>query len=63
MDVNVISANYEESQSRGWYAALLLAMLTAYALALIGIVLLYVYYTKVNYYLVLQIYVKRLKRQ
>ncbi|KAJ8733976.1 hypothetical protein PYW07_014527 [Mythimna separata] len=39
-------SNYEETQSRGWYAALLLAMLTAYALALIGIVLLYVYYTK-----------------
>ncbi|XP_021200408.2 probable serine incorporator isoform X1 [Helicoverpa armigera] len=39
-------SNYEESQSRGWYAALLLAMLTAYALALIGVVLLYVYYTK-----------------
>ncbi|KAG6462088.1 probable serine incorporator isoform X2 [Manduca sexta] len=39
-------SNYEESQSRGWYAALLLAMLTCFALTLTGIVLLYVYYTK-----------------
>ncbi|XP_063833702.1 serine incorporator 1 isoform X2 [Ostrinia nubilalis] len=39
-------SNYEESQSRGWYAALLLAMLTCFALALTGIVLLYVFYTK-----------------
>ncbi|XP_026726115.1 probable serine incorporator isoform X2 [Trichoplusia ni] len=39
-------SNYEESQSRTWYAALLLAMLTCYALAITGVVLLYVYYTK-----------------
>ncbi|XP_046969651.1 probable serine incorporator isoform X2 [Vanessa cardui] len=39
-------SNYEESQSRGWYSALLLAMLSCYALTLTGIVLLYVYYTK-----------------
>lgn len=39
-------SNYEESESRGWYSALLLAMLTCYALTLTGIVLLYVYYTK-----------------
>ncbi|CAH0722656.1 unnamed protein product, partial [Brenthis ino] len=41
-------SNYEESQSRGWYTALLLAMLTCYALTLTGIVLLYVYYTKTD---------------
>ncbi|XP_053600777.1 probable serine incorporator isoform X3 [Plodia interpunctella] len=39
-------SNYEESQSRGWYAALLLSMLTCFALTLAGIVLLYVFYTK-----------------
>ncbi|CAH2068736.1 unnamed protein product, partial [Iphiclides podalirius] len=39
-------SNYEESQSRGWYAVLLLSMLTCFALTLTGIVLLYVYYTK-----------------
>ncbi|KAL0850093.1 hypothetical protein ABMA28_011981 [Loxostege sticticalis] len=39
-------SNYEESESRGWYAALLLAMLTCFALTLTGIVLLYVFYTK-----------------
>lgn len=41
-------ANYEETQSRGWYAALLLAMLTMFTATLTGIVLLYVYYTKVS---------------
>ncbi|CAH0600283.1 unnamed protein product [Chrysodeixis includens] len=41
-------SNYEESQSRTWYAALLLAMLTCYALAITGVVLLYVYYTKAS---------------
>ncbi|XP_049887242.1 probable serine incorporator isoform X1 [Pectinophora gossypiella] len=41
-------SNYEESQSRGWYAALLLAMLTLFTLTLTGIVLLYVYYTKAD---------------
>ncbi|XP_068629155.1 probable serine incorporator isoform X2 [Battus philenor] len=39
-------SQYEESQSRGWYAALLLSMLTCFTLTLTGIVLLYVYYTK-----------------
>ncbi|KPJ13654.1 putative serine incorporator [Papilio machaon] len=39
-------SNYEETQSRTWYAALLLSMLTCFTLALTGIVLLYVYYTK-----------------
>ncbi|CAG9575899.1 unnamed protein product [Danaus chrysippus] len=39
-------SNYEETQSRGWYSALLLAMLSCYALTLTGIVLLYVFYTK-----------------
>ncbi|CAG4963029.1 unnamed protein product [Parnassius apollo] len=37
---------YEESESRGWYAALLISMLTCFALTLTGIVLLYVYYTR-----------------
>lgn len=57
MDFNgVISppANYEESESRGWYAALLLAMLTCFALTLTGIVLLYVFYTKVMQHMTLQ---------
>ncbi|XP_013193123.1 probable serine incorporator isoform X3 [Amyelois transitella] len=39
-------SKYEESESRGWYAALLLAMLTCFALTLTGVVLLYVFYTK-----------------
>ncbi|CAK1548481.1 unnamed protein product [Leptosia nina] len=39
-------SNYEESQSRGWYAALLLGMLTCYALAITGITLLFIFYTK-----------------
>ncbi|XP_034841431.1 probable serine incorporator isoform X2 [Maniola hyperantus] len=39
-------SNYEETQSKGWYSALLLAMLSCYALTITGIVLLYVYYTK-----------------
>lgn len=38
-------SKYEESESRGWYAALVLAMLACFALALTGVVLLYVYYT------------------
>ncbi|XP_050673448.1 probable serine incorporator isoform X3 [Leptidea sinapis] len=37
---------YEETQSRGWYSALLLAMLSCYGLAITGITLLYVFYTK-----------------
>ncbi|XP_059048953.1 probable serine incorporator isoform X2 [Achroia grisella] len=41
-------SNYEESESRGWYAALLTAMLACFALALTGVVLLYVFYTKSN---------------
>ncbi|KAI5635363.1 serine incorporator (Serinc) domain-containing protein [Phthorimaea operculella] len=41
-------SNYEESESRGWYAALLLAMLTCFTLAITGIALLYVYYTKAD---------------
>ncbi|XP_048005330.1 probable serine incorporator isoform X5 [Leguminivora glycinivorella] len=39
-------SNYEESESRGWYAALLLAMLTCFTLALTGIVLLFVNFTQ-----------------
>jgi hypothetical protein len=37
--------NYEETDSRGWYIALLTATFMQYALALTGIILLYVYYT------------------
>lgn len=37
--------NYEETQSRGWYAALLSATAIQYILSLIGVILLYVYYT------------------
>ncbi|XP_041974202.1 serine incorporator 1 isoform X2 [Aricia agestis] len=39
-------SKYEESESKGWYAALLLSMLTCFALTLTGVVLLYIYYTK-----------------
>ncbi|XP_063373577.1 probable serine incorporator isoform X3 [Cydia amplana] len=39
-------SNYEESESRGWYAALLLAMITCFALALAGIVLLFLNFTQ-----------------
>ncbi|XP_063547401.1 probable serine incorporator isoform X7 [Cydia strobilella] len=39
-------SNYEESESRGWYAALLLAMLTCFTLALTGIVLLFLNFTQ-----------------
>ncbi|CAH1403319.1 unnamed protein product [Nezara viridula] len=38
--------NYEETESRKWYAALMLTMLINYALAITGIVLLYVFFTK-----------------
>ncbi|KAF5287564.1 hypothetical protein FQA39_LY15893 [Lamprigera yunnana] len=38
--------NYEETESRGWYAALLGATFLSYALAITGIVLLYVFFTK-----------------
>lgn len=38
-------ANYEETESRGWYCALLSASSIQYCLAIVGIVLLYVYYT------------------
>ncbi|XP_075982062.1 serine incorporator TMS1 isoform X4 [Anticarsia gemmatalis] len=41
-------SNFEESQSRGWYAALVIAMVTCFSLAITGIVLLYVYYTKAD---------------
>ncbi|KAJ0181247.1 hypothetical protein K1T71_003332 [Dendrolimus kikuchii] len=39
-------SNYEETESRVWYSALLLSMLTCFALALTGVILLFVYYTK-----------------
>lgn len=48
MQMVYFPANYEETESRGWYAALLLAMIACYALTLTGIVLLYVYYTTVS---------------
>lgn len=37
--------NYEETQSRGWFAALMTATAIQYVLSLIGIILLYSYYT------------------
>ncbi|KAK9294830.1 hypothetical protein QLX08_010691 [Tetragonisca angustula] len=37
--------NYEETESKGWYAALLGATLFNYAVAITGIVLLFVYFT------------------
>ncbi|XP_029177106.1 probable serine incorporator isoform X2 [Nylanderia fulva] len=37
--------NYEETESKGWYAALLGASFFNYAVSITGIVLLYVYYT------------------
>ncbi|XP_066603658.1 probable serine incorporator isoform X2 [Prorops nasuta] len=40
--------NYEETQSKGWYVALLSATFFNYALSLTGIVLLYVYFTHAN---------------
>ncbi|KAI8429971.1 hypothetical protein MSG28_000427, partial [Choristoneura fumiferana] len=40
------AANYEESESKGWYAALLLAMLACFALTLTGIILLYINFTQ-----------------
>ncbi|XP_031346042.1 serine incorporator 1-like, partial [Photinus pyralis] len=40
--------NYEETESRGWYIALLGVTFLNYALALTGVVLLYVFFTKAN---------------
>lgn len=37
--------NYEETQSRGWFIALMSATAIQYVLSLVGIILLYVYYT------------------
>ncbi|XP_011134962.1 probable serine incorporator isoform X2 [Harpegnathos saltator] len=37
--------NYEESESKGWYAALLGATFFNYVVAIVGVVLLYVYFT------------------
>lgn len=39
--------NYEETESRGWYFALIGITLLNYALSITGIVLLYVFFTKV----------------
>ncbi|XP_046668519.1 probable serine incorporator isoform X1 [Homalodisca vitripennis] len=40
--------NYEETESRKWYAALMISMLVNYALAITGVVLLFVYFTQAN---------------
>lgn len=40
--------NFEETQSRKWYALLMIAMLACFALALTGIILLYIYFTKAD---------------
>lgn len=40
--------NYEESESRGWYAALLAITFINFALAITGIVLLYIFFTQVS---------------
>lgn len=40
--------NYEETESKGWYAALLGASFFNYAVSITGVVLLYVYYTHEN---------------
>ncbi|XP_017891307.1 probable serine incorporator isoform X2 [Ceratina calcarata] len=37
--------NYEETESKGWYAALLGATVSSYAIAVTGIVLLFMYFT------------------
>lgn len=37
-------SNYEETESRGWYSALLISMLGLFSLTITGIVLLYVFY-------------------
>lgn len=41
----LVIANYEENESRGWYCALLSATFIQYALAIAGVVLLYMYYS------------------
>lgn len=38
--------NYEETQSRGWFVALMTATAVQYVLSLVGIILLYTYYTQ-----------------
>lgn len=43
-EFNVL-ANYEENESRGWYCALLSATFIQYALAITGVILLYMYYS------------------
>lgn len=42
--------NYQETGSKGWFAALLLSTLLQYALAITGIALLFVYFTLVIIY-------------
>lgn len=39
--------NYEETESRGWYFALIAVTLLNYALTITGVTLLYVFFTKV----------------
>lgn len=38
--------NYEETQSKGWFVALMTATAVQYVLSLVGIILLYTYYTQ-----------------
>lgn len=45
------TANYEQSESEGWYTALWLSMLTCFTLAMTGMALLYFFYTKVKIYI------------
>lgn len=40
--------NYEDTESKKWYVALLSATVLNYALAITGIVLLFVFFTKVK---------------
>lgn len=48
--------NYEETESKGWYVALLASTFFNYALMITGITLLYVFFTKVG--ILLQLFIK-----
>lgn len=39
--------NYEETESKGWYFALIGVTLLNYALSITGVILLYIFFTKV----------------
>lgn len=47
--ISFVPGNYEESESKSWYVALMMATFLNYALSITGVVLLFVYYTKVKY--------------